>query len=47
MNRGENILGKLCFSKNEMMIIMRIAMRKGNGTGIPMSALAIDELDTY
>ena len=33
MKRGLYILGKECLRKNEMMIIMMMAMRKGKGIG--------------
>lgn len=34
MKKGENILSKLCLRKNEIIIIMIIAIRNGKGIGI-------------
>ena len=43
MKRGANILVKLCFSRKAVTITIRMAIRKGKGTGIPISALATAE----
>ena len=46
MKKGENILSKLCFKKNEMIMTMIMAIRKGNGTGILEKAASTCEVDT-
>lgn len=46
MKKGENILSKLCFRKNEMIIIMMMAIRKGKGIGILEKAVRTYDVDT-